>query len=97
MAIYMRVRSCHCLGMETEGTHNMPMVKRLKIVHPRHNLVWDHDAADWTNNADDATEWPLIEEDEAYTLADEVGGMVEQYTRYSTLADVYAGNMGAVV
>ena len=75
----------------------MPMVKRLKIVHPRLNLVWDHDAADWTSNADDATERPLIEEDEAYTLADEVGGMVEQYTRYSTLADVYAGNMGAVV
>jgi len=75
----------------------MPMVKRLKIVHPRLNLYWACNIQGWTSDPEWITEWPLIEEDEAYTLADEVGGMVEQYTRYSTLADVYAGNMGAVV
>lgn len=68
----------------------MPMVKRVKIEHPTRALWWSCSLNEWTSDDNEISDWPIIDEDEAYAIADDVGGIVEEFTRHSILPDTYA-------
>jgi|GEM_PF-6047445 len=68
----------------------MPFVKRLKIEHPREALWWSCDLNEWTADDNWISDFPIIEDEEVDQIAEAVGGIVEEFSRFSNLSDIYA-------